>query len=232
MASDNTWQEESKDAWIDGKAEATLLFNTELNSFEIDTDVENGNVTLRGEVESEMDKALAASVVREIDGVISVENMLTVQNQVTADMDDLDDMDELTDESRTAMSSNVDGINEQSRAAMNKRDHKMNKMDGTDDGAYSAMGKNQHSMDATARMDGTRGGTTIADTNISESVKSRLLRESNLSSRSINVDVDNRVVTLKGTVKSESERELALTIAKDTDNVDSVNDELTLDSEY
>ena len=41
MATENTWKEKSKDAWIDGKVETTILFNTELNNFDINTDVEH-----------------------------------------------------------------------------------------------------------------------------------------------------------------------------------------------
>ena len=37
------WKDGAKDAWIDGKAETTLLLNTNLNSFDIITDVKDGN---------------------------------------------------------------------------------------------------------------------------------------------------------------------------------------------
>ena len=52
---ENTWKDTSKDAWLDGKAESTLLFNTNLNSFDINTDVKNGVVILTGKVESGVD---------------------------------------------------------------------------------------------------------------------------------------------------------------------------------
>ena len=55
----NDWKEGAKDAWIDGKAETTLLLNGNLNSFDINTDVKNGVITLTGKVESDVDKALA-----------------------------------------------------------------------------------------------------------------------------------------------------------------------------
>ena len=61
---DNTWQDSAKDAWIDGKAETTLLLNGNLDSFDINTDVKNGKVTLTGKVESDVDKALAAVIVK------------------------------------------------------------------------------------------------------------------------------------------------------------------------
>jgi osmotically-inducible protein OsmY len=80
---ENTWTDKSKDAWLDGKAESTLLFNTNLNSFDINTDVQNGIVILTGKVESEVDKALAEELVASLDGVESVDNRLTVINNKT-----------------------------------------------------------------------------------------------------------------------------------------------------
>lgn len=74
----NEWKDSARDAWIDGKAETTLLLNGNLNSFSINTDVKNGIVTLTGSVESEVDKALAEELLVSLDGVKSVENKLTV----------------------------------------------------------------------------------------------------------------------------------------------------------
>ena len=85
-STDNKWEKGAKDAWIDGKAEATLLFNGNLDSFDINTDVKDGNVVLTGKVENTVDKKLAEELVANIDGVMSVDNKLTV---VAAD----DDMD-------------------------------------------------------------------------------------------------------------------------------------------
>tara|TARA_R110002126_G_scaffold16527_22_gene66051 strand:+ start:1391 stop:1957 length:567 start_codon:yes stop_codon:yes gene_type:complete len=77
-ATANEWKDGAKDAWIDGKAETTLLLNGNLNSFDINTDVKNGKVTLTGKVDREVDKALAAELVENLDGVSSVDNKLTV----------------------------------------------------------------------------------------------------------------------------------------------------------
>jgi hyperosmotically inducible periplasmic protein len=78
---DNNWQDSAKDAWIDGKAESTLLFNTNLNSFDIDTDVKDGTVILQGEVATSVDKALAEELVASLDGVSKVDNKLRVVDE-------------------------------------------------------------------------------------------------------------------------------------------------------
>ena len=151
------WKDDAKDAWLDGKAETTLLLNTNLNSFDIMTDVKNGHVTLTGKVESSVDKALAAELIKSLDGVKGVENKLTVMNE-----------------------------NESTSEVVK----------------------------------------TLTDSKIATVVKTRLLFSTDVSGTQINVDVADGVVTLQGEVASDAERQLALTIAKNTDDVKKVVDKI------
>lgn len=77
----NDWEEKSRDAWVDGKAETVLLMNTNLNSFDINTDVKNGVVILTGKVDNDVEKELAQELVENLDGVSDVRNELTVLNK-------------------------------------------------------------------------------------------------------------------------------------------------------
>ena len=161
---DNNWKDTANDAWIDGKAETTLLFNGNLNSFDIDTDVKNGVVILTGEVDSEVDKALAEELVESLEGVKGIENMLTVS---------ADDVAENDSDSGDVMK-------------------------------------------------------TLQDSKIETVVKTRLLFESEVSGTDIEVEVEDGIVLLNGEVDSDAERDLAITIAKNSDDVKSVIDQLTL----
>ena len=156
---ENTWKDSAKDAWIDGKAESTLLFNKNLNSFDINTDVRNGTVILTGKVNNSVDKALAGELVASLDGVSKVDNMLTVVDEQPQDED-------------------------------------------------SEMMQ------------------SLKDSKVETVVKTRLLIESQVSGLDIEVDVENGVVTLEGKVGSDSERDLAVTIAKNTDDVTRVINKL------
>tara|TARA_B100000446_G_C10538558_1_gene336168 strand:+ start:1132 stop:1794 length:663 start_codon:yes stop_codon:yes gene_type:complete len=98
MDTDNKWEKGAKDAWIDGKAEATLLFNGNLDSFDINTDVKDGNVVLTGKVENSVDKKLAEELVANIDGVTSVDNKLTVVADNDMHQEMSDDMEDTVDE--------------------------------------------------------------------------------------------------------------------------------------
>ena len=71
-------KQEASDAWLDGKLETTLLFNENLNSFDIDTKVKNGTAWLKGSVESDIDRDLAEEVAKSIEGIDEVRNELTV----------------------------------------------------------------------------------------------------------------------------------------------------------
>ena len=106
MESDNKWEKVAKDALIDGKAEATLLFNGNLNSFDINTDVDNGDVILTGKVSNSVDKKLAEELVANIDGVMSVDNRLTVveEKDLSESSEDLqDDLAQSKEESESAL---------------------------------------------------------------------------------------------------------------------------------
>ncbi|TPV60824.1 BON domain-containing protein [Aestuariibacter sp. GS-14] len=159
------WEDKAKDAWIDGKAEASLLFNTHLNSFDINTDVKEGVVILTGKVDSRIDKKLAEELVAGIEGVTKVDNQLSVVS--------LDDSEHMADKKPVSQE--------------------------------------------------------LKDAKIATVVKSKLLMDSDISGLDIDVDVADGHVMLKGTVESESARALAIEIAKNTSDVESVDDELTVD---
>lgn len=161
-AKENKWEKEASDAWIDGKAEATLLFNTHLNSFDINTDVDKGVVTLTGKVNHEVDKKLAKELVMGIDGVTEVDNRLTV----------------IPD-------------------------------------------KNSKSEQQDSKLE-----SDFVDAKIATVIKTRLLFDTDISGTSIDVDVEEQTVTLTGEVDSEAEKQLAINIAKNADDVENVKDEL------
>jgi len=164
----SSWENESKDAWIDGKAETVLLMNTNLNNFDINTDVKNGKVVLTGKVESELDKELAEELVLSLDGVTDVDNELTVVK-------------------------NVDTKNKKMKS------------------------------DSTA--------SDLTDAKISTVITTRFLFNSEVDGTDIDVDTDNGIVKRNGTVGSEAEKQLAMKIAKNAEDVRNVVDELTVVAE-
>jgi hyperosmotically inducible periplasmic protein len=160
----SSWENESKDAWIDGKAETVLLMNTNLNNFDINTDVKNGEVTLTGKVNSELDKELAEELVLSLDGVASVDNQLSV---------------------------------------------------------ISKMQAKHHDTSEHVESD-------LTDAKITTVITTRYLFNSEVAGTNIDVDTDNGVVTLTGTVNSDAEKQLAVNIAKNANSVRKVIDNLMI----
>ncbi|PXF28961.1 hypothetical protein WH50_23415 [Pokkaliibacter plantistimulans] len=80
FASQNSgqWEGKMNDAWLDGKIETIYLMNENLNPFKIDTQVDQGNVTLTGKVDSDVEKQLAGQLAKGVDGVKGVNNQLVV----------------------------------------------------------------------------------------------------------------------------------------------------------
>lgn len=165
----NSWEDESKDAWIDGKAETVLLMNTNLNNFDINTDVKNGKVVLTGKVNSELDKELAEELVLSLDGVSDVENSLTVVK------------------------------------SMDTKDRNKDMMDDDDN--------------------------DLTDAKITTVITTRFLFDSEVGGTDIDVDTDNGIVTLNGSVESEAEKQLAVKIAKNAEDVRDVVDKLSITAE-
>ena len=77
--------------------------------------------------------------------------------------------------------------------------------------------------------DPARGtGTTITDASITAAVKTKMLADSTVSGLKIDVDTTDGIVVLTGDVASATEKRLAVKIAKETDGVKSVKDEMKI----
>ena len=90
-----------------------------------------------------------------------------------------------------------------------------------------------------ARETGARIGETVAvgaaqaqdalnDGALTTKIKSKMALDDTVKALSIDVDTDNGVVTLSGTVNSETEKAKAVQLAKDTAGVTSVIDRLVI----
>lgn len=162
----NDWKGEANDAWLDGKLETSLLLNTELNNFKIDTDIDNGVAVLSGEVNNQTQKELAGEIAQNIEGIKEVKNNLTVDENY--------------------------------------------RNDDTGNDNNKSFSRAWHDMTVTAGL------------------KMEFAAHEQLEATSINVSTKNGVVTLKGKVKNEAERDLAIEMAKGYDKVVDVKDELVV----
>ena len=80
-----------------------------------------------------------------------------------------------------------------------------------------------------ARSAARQTAQAIDDSWITTKIQSKFFLDDDVRARSIDVDTRNGMVTLKGSVESEGERQHALSIARSTDGVTMVHDSLVVD---
>ena len=190
-----------KDAWLVMKVHSEMVDEDVLAGSNIDVDVKNGVVTLQGTVPTEAARARALAVAKANDGVKNVVDQLKIAPARPGDR-----MDRAAD--KTA------------RAADRAEDKAQRAGEKTANAAERA-------ADKTAAA-GRSAGRAIDDGWIKSKIYAQYLADWNtvLNDSDIDVDVNNNMVTLNGTVKTAEAKAKAVSIAKATDGVKSVKDNL------
>jgi osmotically-inducible protein OsmY len=189
-----------KDGWLVMKVHSEFVDEDVLSGSNIDVDVKNGVVTLQGTVPSQSARARALEVARKNDGVKNVVDQLRIAPPTSHAMDH----------------------------AADKADHKMDKAgDKTARAADKAEDKLDKAGDKTA-AGAKKTGRAIDDGWIKSKIYAQYMADWNtvLNDSDIDVDVTNNMVVLNGTVKSAEAKARAVSIAKSTDGVKGVKDNL------
>ena len=85
-----------------------------------------------------------------------------------------------------------------------------------------------HETKAKSEGAAEKSGEVLSDAAITTAVKTKFLAESGVPGTTINVDTNNHVVTLTGTVKNKAESQKAMTIARETKGVKRVVNHLKI----
>jgi len=191
----------STDKPIDKQIEKQIKADPSLKKADIDVSVDGGVATLTGTVATEAQKARAGRLAK-VSGVTRVDNRIVVDPS-------------------TGSKGTMGRVGDKTKEGANK----------TKEGAGKAGEKTKEGAekvwDKTKEGAGKVGSETT-DAYILTRVKSRFLGVDVLKGSDINVDVDNHIVTLKGTVPSDAARARAIEIAKGTEGVHEVRDRLTI----
>ena len=187
------------DGAIKTRIETRLKNAASLKDDSITVAVANGVVTLTGTVDSQVQKLRAAELAR-VSGVTNVENNLDVDSKTEHTMD----------KAAAKAGKTTDKAAAKSDKAMDKAGDKMEKAgEKTKDTAGTA-------------------GEAITDAWITTKIKADFVNEDALKGSDINVDTNNHIVTLKGTVASLAGKSRAEQIAKTTKGVTRVVNTLTV----
>ena len=211
MAPSAAWAQTSTAAKIDdstikSKVEARLKDAPLLKNDTIDVSVENGVVTLTGKVHSDAQSVRARQLAK-IAGVTKVENKLEVEGTM--------------EKAGAKADKTMDKAGEKTKSAAEKtKDATVKGAEKTKDAAVK-VGEKTKDVAATT-------GEVITDAWITTKLKADFVNEDTLKGSDINVDTNNHVVTLKGTVASAAGKARAAEIAKTTKGVNRVINTLTI----
>ena len=202
------------DSAIKTRVEARLKTADALKDDHINVSVENGVVTLKGKVHSAAQSDRAAELAK-VAGVTNVENKLEVEpNEKGMATKTKDATEKGAEKTKDAT---VKGA-EKTKDATVKGAEKTK--DATVKGAHKT-------AEGTKEVAGTTG-EVINDAWITSKIKTDFVNEDALKGSDINVDTNNHVVTLKGTVATAAGKARAEEIAKTTKGVNRVVNTLTI----
>ncbi len=193
------------DSTLDNRIEARLKADSVLKKDNIDVSVNDGVVTLTGTVHSRSQRDRAGRLAK-IKGVTRVDNKLEVETAATTG----EKVDRTMDKAADKSDKTLDKAEAKTKKAVAK----------TKAASKKAGEKTKEVASDT--------GEAITDAWITTKVKTQFIGEDALKGSDINVDTNDHVVTLKGTVASEAGRARAVAIAKATKGVTRVVDNLTI----
>jgi len=220
--------EQPDDAWLTTKAKTVLLTDDLVNGVGIHVDTFDAHVTLHGKVSSELEKKRAEQRVRAIDGVVDVRNLLAVvpqpERKATAIADNAVQIavqTALKNDLALAQSSiRVKSVNEgvvvlsgnaKTLSAHRRAIARARRVDGVRRVASEIASPNEFADHeiwndgklAAAKDDGYSDGW------ITTKAKLSLMTDPGISPVGVNVDTEDGVVTLFGTVNSQADKERA-----------------------
>lgn len=200
----------SADHNLDERIE-TRLNDSTLKKYHIDVSVTNGVATLTGTVATEADRRQATQLAT-TPGIARVDNQLIV------------DLSAPTGTAGTITSKAKEGAEKTKEGAEKlgekTKDGAEKVVDKTKAGAEKVVDKTKEGLSKT--------GEVITDGWITTRVKSKFIGEDLLKDSDINVDTNNHVVTLRGTVTSPAAKARAINEAKEVEGVQRVVDQLTI----
>jgi osmotically-inducible protein OsmY len=196
-----TPQTAASDKSLDSRIEGRIHNDATLKKYEIDVSVDGGVATLTGTVATEADRGKAGNLAQ-IAGITRVDNKIIV---------DLN----------AGTKGTAGTVKEKTKEGAEKTKNGAEKaIDKTKDGAKVV---GEKTKDGAVKV-----GDEVTDAYLISKLHTDFVNETTLKGSDINVDSDDHVVTLKGTVMSEAGRTRAVQIAKNTKGVKRVVDHLTI----
>jgi len=222
---------------IESSAKKSYVFKHYLTDDSIKTESKNGAVTLTGTVAADSHIGLASDTVSGLPGVKSVDNQLTVKGESPAEHSD--SWIGMKVKSALLFHRNVrstktdvnvkDGIVSLSGEASSMAQKELTTEYAKDVEGVKDVKNEMTVAKAPAKSDETIG-EKIDDASITAQVKMSLLSHRSTSALNTKVETTDGVVTLTGIVKNAAEKSLVTKLVTDINGVNSVNNNMTIDT--
>jgi len=233
-----------EDSAITAQIETLFLLNEHLNPFNINTTTQDGNVMISGSVGDETQKKLAEDLARSVKGVAFVDNRLVVIETVIGDKEKRTWKQRVADR---ATSASVKG-----RLLLNGEFKGLKIGVSTINGVvnlYGVVPTEEHALTMARIAEETKGvlevennltvrrkddaydavrgvGRQISDEWLESRVETAVLLNSHISIRELDIEVDDGIVIMTGSVNSEEKKELAGEIANAIRGVNEVRNNI------
>ena len=240
------------DAWVTTKVKLSLLTNEGLSGLEVNVDTVDGLVTLHGSVATDAEKTRAAQVAKGVEGVRDVRNLLQVVPSAKKEHSEAND-EQLQEHVAAALkadpalrdsSIDVQSVHEGVVLLAGKAETLSDTYRAVDTAAGVAgvrrVESEIHSPDGITDEEIWRDGaydaaaydqSSARDLWITTATKMRLFANDQTPASDINVDTENRTVTLFGMVPSAAAKQAAETEAKKVGGVQKVVNDLQIVAE-
>jgi osmotically-inducible protein OsmY len=232
----------SSDVFREGQIWATYVMNPALQSYRIDSDVHGDKATLTGTVDTKYEKLLAGAIAQQVRGIDTVDNQIKidpaaivvttfvpanayaqhVRNATTsAEINSQLLSNQYTDGLDIDVKTRDGKVTLTGVADTRKAKRRAGEIAGDTRGVTSVDNQLRVSGDAVANS--SSATALINDDWIADNIRSSFMFTAGMDPGDIDVNVDNRSVTLSGTADSDMERQKAIEIAQQTLGVRSVD---------
>jgi osmotically-inducible protein OsmY len=241
-------------AWVTTKIQAQYFIDDDVKPWNIDvTTRSDGSVTLRGEVDDAAAREAAERIARTTEGVTRVDNQLRIQSDTAraaaSDSDPLQiedawltaqiqakyfmdddvkgrEIDVDTQAGAVTLRGQVETAAERRQAVAIARNTEG--VRSVNDQLQVRPASSEPSSSDTAETQATASRQPVEDAWITTKVQSQFFLDGDIKGRDINVDTREGVVTLNGSVETAAEKQMAETIARETEGVTRVVNDLAV----
>jgi osmotically-inducible protein OsmY len=200
-----------QDSTLESRIAASIKANASLAPRDIDVDVKQGVVTLTGTVRTAAEKARAAELAQ-VSGVTRVDNRIEIDPKI-----DQSKIDTAGDKTKAGLSKAVDAT---VKAAKTTKKAVQKGVGKTEEGAAKAADKTSDAV--------SKAGDKMGDASVTTRVRTGFSGEKLLQDTAIDVETTNHIVTLRGTVASSAQKARAVEIARGTEGVTRVVDQIAV----